>query len=401
MSEIKCPHCGKMFKIDESGYMAIANQVRDFEFEKELAERLIHIEEKKADEAKIAALELEEKIKDLENDLKLAKAESKTLLSETEARKNVEISDLKARLERTESEKELAVTKAVSEKEKEIAAKSEELIALKENYDIQLKGKDEQISYYKDFKARQSTKLVGETLEQHCEIEFNKLRATAFKNAYFEKDNDASGGTKGDFIYREATEDGVEFISIMFEMKNESETTATKHKNEDFLKKLDKDRTAKNCEYAVLVSMLEADNELYNQGIVDVSYLYPKMYVIRPQLFIPMITLLRDAALNAAEYQTKLKVIEDKNVDISNFEKELEAFKGKFGNNVRLAQERFEKAIKEIDETIKHLEKVKDNLSVSKDKLLLADRQVDDITVKKLAKNSPSLKEELKASKKK
>lgn len=262
---------------------------------------------------------------------------------------------------------------------------------LKESYEEKLKGKDEQIAYYKDFKAKQSTKMVGETLEQHCEIEFNKLRATGFQNAYFEKDNDAKSGSKGDFIFKEFSDDGTEFISIMFEMKNEMDETATKHKNEDFFKELDKDRNEKKCEYAVLVSLLEADNELYNTGIVDVSYRYPKMYVIRPQFFIPMITLLRNASLNALQYKQELAVIRNQNIDISHFEEDMNEFKDKFSRNYRLASEKFKKAIDEIDKTIDHLQKTKDALLSSENNLRLANNKAEELSIKKLTRNNPTM----------
>ena len=263
--------------------------------------------------------------------------------------------------------------------------------SIKTEYEHKLKEKDAEIDYYKDFKARQSTKMIGESLEQHCEIEFNKLRPTAFRNAYFEKDNDARFGSKGDYIYRESSEDGVEFISIMFEMKNEMDTTATKHKNEDFFKELDKDRKEKKCEYAVLVSLLEADNELYNGGIVDVSYRYPKMYVIRPQFFIPLISILRNAALSAVEYRNQLAIIQNQNIDITNFENEMNDFKEKFGRNYRIASEKFRKAIDEIDLTIKHLEKTKEALLSSENNLRLANNKAEDLSIKRLTKGNPTM----------
>jgi hypothetical protein len=282
-------------------------------------------------------------------------------------------------------------------------AKKEQLLKeqnIKETHAAELKLKDEQIAYYKDFKAKQSTKMVGESLEQHCEIEFNKLRATGFQNAYFEKDNDARSGSKGDFIFREYSPDGVEFISIMFEMKNQNETTATKHKNEDFFKELDKDRREKNCEYAVLVSLLEEDSELYNSGIVDVSYKYEKMYVIRPQFFIPLITLLRNAALNSIQYREQLAVIKNQNIDITHFEEEMNDFKDKFGRNYRLASEKFQKAIDEIDKTIDHLQKTKDALLSSENNLRLANNKAEELSIKRLTKNNPTMQQkfaELKA----
>lgn len=273
-----------------------------------------------------------------------------------------------------------------TEKDKQLQEQS-----LKDNFAVQLKAKDTEIAFYKDLKTRQSTKMVGETLEQHCEIEFNRLRATAFQNAYFEKDNDAKTGSKGDYIFRESTPEGIEFISIMFEMKNEMDTTATKHKNEDFFKELDKDRNEKNCEYAVLVSLLESDNELYNTGIVDVSHRYPKMYVIRPQFFISMITLLRNAALNSVQYRKQLAEYKNQNIDISNFEAEMNDFKEKFGRNYQLASDKFRKAIEEIDKTIDHLQKTKDALLSSENNLRLANNKAQDLTVKRLTKNNPTM----------
>ncbi len=320
-----------------------------------------------------------------------------------------EILKLKSKIDSLEAEKKIAINEAVNEKEKEISEQKEKIAllngqietnektaqlkeqTLKENYEEKLKGKDEQIAYYKDLKAKQSTKMVGETLEQHCEIEFNKLRATGFQNAYFEKDNDAKSGSKGDFIFKEFSDDGTEFISIMFEMKNEMDETATKHKNEDFFKELDKDRNEKKCEYAVLVSLLEADNELYNTGIVDVSYRYPKMYVIRPQFFIPMITLLRNASLNALQYKQELAVIRNQNIDISHFEEDMNEFKDKFSRNYRLASEKFKKAIDEIDKTIDHLQKTKDALLSSENNLRLANNKAEELSIKRLTRNNPTM----------
>ena len=282
----------------------------------------------------------------------------------------------------------LQLTSQVENSKKESAIREQNIIS---TYEEKLKFKDEEIERYKDFKLRQSTKMVGESLEQHCEIEFNKLRATGFRNAYFEKDNDARTGSKGDYIYREADEDGTEFISIMFEMKNEMDATATKKKNEDFFKELDKDRREKNCEYAVLVSMLESENELYNTGIVDVSYRYPKMYVIRPQFFIPIITLLRNAAQNSLEYRKELSVIKTQNIDISNFENDLNEFKDKFSRNYRLASEKFKKAIEEIDKTIDHLQKTKEALMSSENNLRLANNKAEDLSIKRLTRNNPTM----------
>ena len=326
------------------------------------------------------------------------------------AEKDKKISELLARLDAGETEKKLAVANAVEKKNEEISHKTTEIAdlkgelkaketeralnekSLKEQYEEKLRYKDEQIEYYKDFKARQSTKMIGESLEQHCLTQFNSLRMTAFPNAYFEKDNDARTGSKGDFIYRECGEDGTEFISIMFEMKNEADTTATKHKNEDFFKELDKDRREKGCEYAILVSLLEIDNELYNNGIVDVSYRYPKMYVIRPQFFIPIITLLRNAAMNSLQYRQELQTVRNQQIDILHFEENMNAFKEGFARNYRIASEKFATAIDEIDKTIDHLQKTKAALLSSENNLRLANNKADELTIKKLTKNAPSVK---------
>ena len=379
MQEIKCPNCGEVFQVDESSYDSIAKQVRDKEFSREIEQRENSY------------------VKEKEAAVKLAQAEKET-----------EIAQLKSKIDSLETEKRLAINEAVATKEKELSKQKEIALlngqietnektaqlkeqTLKENYEEKLKDKDEQIAYYKDLKARQSTKMVGETLEQHCEIEFNKLRATGFQNAYFEKDNDAKTGSKGDFIFREFADDGTEFVSIMFEMKNEMDETATKHKNEDFFKELDKDRNEKKCEYAVLVSLLEADNELYNTGIVDVSYKYPKMYVIRPQFFIPMITLLRNASLNALQYKQELAVIRNQNIDISHFEEDMNEFKDKFSRNYRLASEKFKKAIDEIDKTIDHLQKTKEALLSSENNLRLANNKAEELSIKRLTRNNPTM----------
>ena len=402
MQEISCPKCGEVFQVDESGYAAIARQVRDSEFGKEIRERTQQFELDKKNAVKLAVTEA-------------ASKKEKELLE-----KDREIAELRARIENSDNMRKLAVSEAISQKDREFAEavsqKDRELAArekkiyeltgrvqneeterklkeqaLRENYEEKLKAKDEQIAYYRDFKAKQSTKMVGESLEQHCEIEFNKLRATGFQNAYFEKDNDARTGSKGDYIYRESDEDGTEFISIMFEMKNEMEQTATKKKNEDFLKELDKDRREKGCEYAVLVSLLETENEYYNSGIVDMSYRYPKMYVIRPQFFIPMITILRNAARNSLEYRRELAVIRNQNIDISNFENDMNDFKEKFGRNYRIASEKFRKAIDEIDKTIDHLQKTKDALLSSENNLRLANNKAEDLSIKKLTRNNPTM----------
>ena len=400
MQEIKCPHCGKVFQVDESGYAGIVQQVRDNEFHKELERREAELREKTDASVKIARME-QEKIS----------AEVIQRKDNRIAEMDKEIEALKAKLRGAETETRLAVTEAISEKEKELAEKALSITelegkleskaaeselrekSLKDQYESALKMKDEQIEYYKDFKARQSTKMVGESLEQHCQNQFNQIRMTAFPKAYFEKDNDARTGSKGDFIFRESSDDGTEFISIMFEMKNEMDETATKHKNEDFFKELDKDRREKNCEYAVLVTLLEADNDLYNNGIVDVSYKYEKMYVIRPQFFIPMITLLRNAALNSLKYQRELQVVKNQQLDILHFEENMNTFKTAFAKNYDLASRKFEDAINEIDKSIRQLEKVKEALTSSERNLRLANDKAQDLSIKKLTKNAPSVKE--------
>lgn len=386
MQEIKCPKCGEVFQVDESGYAAIVKQVRDSEFEKEIKQRELAFDTEKKNAVEIAvsktSTKMEREISDknteiarLEGELKLGKTNADLAVKTAVQEKDAEILELKSQLQLAKQEQEL--------KER----------TLKEKHEAQLRLKDEEINYYKDFKARQSTKMVGESLEQHCETEFNKLRATGFQNAYFEKDNDARTGSKGDFIYRESSPDGVEFISIMFEMKNESETTATKHKNEDFFKELDKDRREKKCEYAVLVSLLEADSEFYNTGIVDVSHRYEKMYVIRPQFFIPLITLLRNAALNSLQYKNELAVIKNQNIDITHFEEDMNDFKEKFGRNFRLASEKFQKAIDEIDKTIDHLQKTKEALLSSENNLRLANNKAEELSIKRLTKNNPTMQQ--------
>ncbi len=400
MQEIKCPHCGQVFQVDESGYASIVQQVRDSEFHKELERREAELREKNESSVKIARMEQEK-----------VSAEELQRKNDRIAEMDKEIQALKAKLDGAETERKLAVTEAVQEKDRELAERALSITELegkleskaaenelreksiRDQYENALKMKDEQIEYYKDFKARQSTKMIGESLEQHCQNQFNSIRMTAFPNAYFEKDNDARTGSKGDFIFREASEDGTEFISIMFEMKNEADETATKHKNEDFFKELDKDRREKNCEYAVLVSMLEADNEYYNNGIVDVSYRYDKMYVIRPQFFIPMITLLRNAALNSLHYQRELAVVKNQQLDIMHFEENMNTFKSAFAKNYDLASRKFEDAINEIDKSIRQLEKVKEALTSSERNLRLANDKAQDLSIKKLTKNAPSVKE--------
>lgn len=378
MPEIKCPKCGTIFSIDEKEYDSILKTVKDAEFNKTLNDRL--------------ALEHEKQLRDLKLTEEKAKAESLEKVSNLE--KEIEI--LKGKLNLKDSESELKIQKAINDKDKEIDHLKNELLSQKNQEQVRLKEKDAQIEFYKDLKMKMSTKLVGESLEQHCLTQFNQIRMTAFPNAYFEKDNDAKTGSKGDFIFKENTEQGAELISIMFEMKNENDETATKHKNEDFFKELDKDRNEKGCEYAVLVSTLEPESEYYNAGIVDVSYRYPKMYVVRPQCFIPIITLLRNAALNSASFKNELALVREQNLDITNFEKELDEFRSGVDYNVDLARRKFADAIGEIDKTIAHLQKVRDALTSSDNNLRLANDKVQSITVKKLTKNSPRLREELK-----
>lgn len=428
MPEIKCPKCGEVFIVDESGYSAIVNQIKDIEYKKDLEERISQIEKAKENEfylikAKENA-ELEKNISKLNQENEKLKLQMVSQSKDYELDKERSINDikkeneqLKAKIANNIQEKELAINKIISEKKDEIIEKDKIIIqlenklkesdkdkqiqekSLKENFAIQLKSKDKEIEFYRDLKSKMSTKMIGETLEQHCEMEFNKIRSTGFQNAYFEKDNDIKTGSKGDYIFRDKTDDNIEYISIMFEMKNEMDTTATKHKNEDFFKELDKDRNEKKCEYAVLVSLLEADNEYYNTGIVDVSHKYPKMYVIRPQFFITMITLLRNAAMNSIKYKRQVLEYNNQNIDITNFENSLLDFKDKFYNNVRMAKEKFDKAIIEIDKTIDHLQKTKEALLSSGNNLRLADDKVQDITIKKLTKNNPTMQkkfEELK-----
>ena len=453
MQEIRCPKCGEVFQVDETGYDQIAQQVRDKEFEKELERRkselnakheqsleIIRLQEEKEYNANIAQKDAEifskdQKISELQAKLNTSETEKRLAISAALEKKNEEhskatreytesltqketelfareqkIAELQAKLDVSETAKKLAVAEALEKKNEELSQKTTEIADLKgelknketesrlnekslqEQYEEKLKLKDEQIEYYKDFKARQSTKMIGESLEQHCLTQFNAIRMTAFPNAYFEKDNNAKTGSKGDFIYRECGEDGTEFISIMFEMKNEADETATKHKNEDFFKELDKDRNEKGCEYAILVPLLEIDNELYNNGIVDVSYKYPKMYVIRPQFFIPMITLLRNAAKNSLQYRQELQIVRNQQVDIRNFEENMNAFKEGFARNYRLASDKFSTAIEEIDKTIDHLRKTKAALISSENNLRLANNKADELSIKKLTKNAPSVK---------
>ena len=446
MQEIKCPRCGEVFQVDEAGYAAIAQQVRDQEFHREIARRAEDMQQKQALAVELAVQEAagekeriiaelhakltasqqktEMALREKDSEIGLLKEKNRAegerarleneqlrhdrqqaldlALTKLRHEKDAEIAELRNRLQASETNAKLAVQTAVQEKDSRIAALTQELQAerltaelsgkaAQEQHQRELAMKDEQIAYYRDFKARQSTKMIGESLEQHCMTEFNRIRATAFRNAYFEKDNDARTGSKGDFIYRESDQDGVEFISIMFEMKNEADQTATKHRNEDFFKELDKDRREKGCEYAVLVTLLEPDSELYNSGIVDVSYRYEKMYVIRPQFFIPLISILRNAGLNSLDYKKQLAVVQNQNIDITNFENEMNDFKAKFGRNYELASRRFKEAIDEIDKTIQHLQKTKDALLGSENNLRLANNKAQDLSIKRLTKNNPTM----------
>ena len=453
MHEINCPHCKKAFKIDEAGYADILKQVRDSEFDQQLHERLELAEKEKKNAVELAkeqagnemqkaaatkdaeiqelkakldagevtqklavteALKAVEKERDeLANELKQAKQDNESAsklvhanhsnkLQETSAKKDAEIQELKAKLSANEDAQKHAITEAVNVAEKERdqlkseldRAKLEKELAetsLKDKYETRIKDRENEIDRLRDMKARLSTKMVGETLEQHCETEFNRIRATAFPKAYFEKDNDTRTGSKGDYIFRDSDEQGTESVSIMFEMKNENDETATKKKNEDFFKELDKDRNEKQCEYAVLISLLEPDSELYNSGIVDVSHRYQKMYVIRPQFFIPIITLLRNAAQNSLKYKAELAVVKAQNVDITNFENELDEFRSGFARNYELASKKLKTAISEIDKTIDHLQKTKDALLGSENNLRLANNKADDLTVKKLTKKNPTM----------
>ena len=416
MNEIKCPNCGTIFKIDETEYDSIVKQIRDKEFEKEISLREQEHTKDKESAIKLAEAHLREEltkqvterdleITNLKNELKTKEEQTQSKLEQEYKdelnKKDLEISELKNKIKLQESKNELEIQKAITEKDKRISDLSSELVvkskefelkqnSIKDSYESKLKDKDEQIAYYRDFKAKQSTKMIGESLEQHCSIEFNRLRPL-FKNAYFDKDNDARTGSKGDFIFRDYDDEGNEIVSIMFEMKNEADTTATKHKNEDFFKELDKDRKEKKCEYAVLVTLLEADNDYYNDGIVDVSHFYDKMYVIRPQFFIPLITLIRNLANKSLEYKKELEIIKNQNIDITHFEENINAFKEGFGRNYRLASERFAKAIEEIDKTIDHLQKTKEHLLKTDDNLRLANNKAEDLSIKKLAHNNPTV----------
>ena len=428
MNQIKCPHCGKEFTIDEASYANILIQVKNKEFDSELHEKLeqykrqnakdIIIEKSKVEgDYKLKLSEKEQELQRIKQKLEssegvknLAILSAEASLKEKLALQERRVLELQSSLEMALKDKALETQRILAEKEQELYGlksrielekKQSELekTSIKTSYDEQLRLKDESIAFYKDFKAKQSTKMIGESLEQHCEYEFNKLRSLAFPTAQFGKDNDAQGGSKGDYIYRENDTYGNEIISIMFEMKNENDETATKKKNEHFLKELDKDRNQKKCEYAVLVSLLESDDDLYNNGIVDVSHIYPKMYVIRPQFFIPIITLLRNAALNALKYKQEAALMKKQNIDITMFEEELEAFKDNFGRNFSLASRKFKDAIDEIDKTITHLQKTKDALLSSENNLRLANDKAEGLTVKKLVKDNPTMKEKFEALK--
>jgi hypothetical protein len=384
-NDIACPHCGKSFTLDEAGYADILKQVRDKEFDASLQERVDSFEQQK------------------KTDMELAEAKIHQQLQAESVRKDTEIAKLHADLAASEVNKKLALSEALGVVEKDRDRLKVELThaelekarsekTLQDKHQTEIKNRDDEVERWKSMTARRSTKMVGETLEQHCEIEFGKIRATAFPRAYFEKDNDASGGSKGDYIFRDRDETGIEVVSIMFEMKNESEETKVKKKNEDFFAELDRDRTAKGCEYAILVSLLEADSELYNSGIVDVSHRFPKMYVVRPQFFIPIITLLRNPAQNAMEYKSELALVKSQNIDVTNFENDLEVFKTSFSKNYDLASRKFLDAVKQIDDAIKDLQKVKDSLVGSERQLRIASDKANDITIKKLTKNNPTMR---------
>ena len=408
MNEIKCPKCNQVFKADEAGFADIKKQVRDREFEDELKEKMNSFERESKSAVQLAEAAVRDELKDqlVKKDQALIelKANGERLLTEATSKKDMEIEKLKSQLDNSTREAQISISKALEPIKKErddlanelkMAEKEHQLSqkSIKDEFESQLKAKDDIIEYQKDMRLKLSTKMIGESLEQHCETEFNKIRASGFQKATFEKDNDASSGSKGDYIFRESDENGNEVISIMFEMKNEVDETATKKRNEDFLKKLDKDRNQKGCEYAVLVSRLEKDSELYNQGIVDVSHLYDKTYVIRPQFFIPMISLLRNAALKSMQYKTEMELMKAQNTDITNFEEKLNIFKTGFAKNYDLANRKFQTAISEIDKTISHLQKTKDALLSSDRNLRLANNKAEDLTIKKLTHGNPTMKE--------
>lgn len=420
MNEIKCPNCGKTFQVDEAGYAAIVQQVRDEQFNKDIQTREKQFAIEKESAIQLAKNETEKEfsqklnnqekeISKLQSDIKNEQNLKESALKEQEAEKNKQIEELNHKIDSFNKDKELEINRVkedfvtqITEKDKQITQLENEkklIESEKQNsekslilqYEEKLKFKDEEIARYKEFKAKLSTKMLGETLEQHCETAFNQVRQIGFQNAYFEKDNDAKTGSKGDYIFRDFDNDGTEYISIMFDMKNEADMTSTKKKNTDFLKELDKDRREKKCEYAVLVSMLEADNEFYNSGIVDVSHHYEKMYVVRPQFFIPIITLLRNAALNSLDYKKELMIIKNQNLDVEKFKEEMNLFKDKFSRNYNLASKQFKAAIDEIDKSINHLQKIKENLLSSENNLRLANDKLEDLTIKKLTKNNPTM----------
>tara|TARA_R110000744_G_scaffold249617_1_gene365860 strand:+ start:2279 stop:3556 length:1278 start_codon:yes stop_codon:yes gene_type:complete len=414
MNKIICPHCKKAFKVDKAGYAEILKQVRDHQFQEELNARLDTAEKEKQTAVQLAEEKLKnsisEELSKKDREIIDIRAKNELQLTQQLAKKDSEIAEMKAKIQNAETELKLSVSEAIKAIEKERDVLSNDLKnketekqllekSLNEKFASELKTKDdiikmkdEEITLRKDMKMRLSTKMVGETLEQHCETEFNKLRATAFQKAYFEKDNDSRSGSKGDYIYRELDEAGNEIVSIMFEMKNEGDETATKKRNEDFFKELDKDRTEKKCEYAILVSLLEAENEFYNQGIVDVSHKFGKMYVVRPQFFIPIITLLRNAAMNSMKYKAELSLIRSQNIDITNFEDKINTFKEGFARNYELASRKFKTAIDEIDKTISHLQKTKDALLSSENNLRIANNKAEDLTIKKLTHGNPTMK---------
>lgn len=420
MNEIKCPNCGKTFQVDEAGYAAIVQQVRDEQFNKDIQTREKQFAIEKESAIQLAKNETEKEfsqklnnqekeISKLQSDIKNEQNLKESALKEQEAEKNKQIEELYYKIDSFNKDKELEINRVkedfvtqITEKDKQITQLENEkklIESEKQNsekslilqYEEKLKFKDEEIARYKEFKAKLSTKMLGETLEQHCETAFNQVRQIGFQNAYFEKDNDAKTGSKGDYIFRDFDNDGTEYISIMFDMKNEADMTSTKKKNTDFLKELDKDRREKKCEYAVLVSMLEADNEFYNSGIVDVSHHYEKMYVVRPQFFIPIITLLRNAARNSLDYKKELMIIKNQNLDVEKFKEEMNLFKDKFSRNYNLASKQFKAAIDEIDKSINHLQKIKENLLSSENNLRLANDKLEDLTIKKLTKNNPTM----------
>ena len=408
MNEIKCPKCNQVFKADEAGFADIKKQVRDREFEDELREKMKSFERESKSAVQLAEAAVRDELKDqlAKKDQALIelKVNGEKQLTEANSKKDIEIEKLKSQLDNSTRETQISISQALDPIKKErdelanelkMAEKEHQLSqkSIKDEFESRLKAKDDIIEYQKDMRMKLSTKMIGESLEQHCETEFNKIRASGFQNAIFEKDNDASSGSKGDYIFRESDMNGNEVISIMFEMKNEVDETSKKKRNEDFLKKLDKDRNQKGCEYAVLVSRLEKDNELYNQGIIDVSHLYEKTYVIRPQFFIPMISLLRNAALKSMQYKTEMELMKAQNTDITNFEEKLNIFKTGFAKNYDLANRKFQTAISEIDKTISHLQKTKDALLSSDRNLRLANNKAEDLTIKKLTHGNPTMKE--------